>query len=290
MTRSLQGRTLFITGASRGIGLAIALRAARDGANIAIAAKTEIPHRSLPGTIHTAAAAIVAEGGRPLPLVCDVREEAQVEAAIARTVKEFGGIDILVNNASAVRLAGVADTPLSRFDLMNSVNVRGSLATLQHALPHLLRSDHAHVLSISPPLSLEERWFAPHAPYSITKYGMSLLVLGAAAEFRGRMGVNALWPRTAIDTAAMREIGRHMEIGKLRSPEIMGDAAWWILTSDPTSVNGRFFVDDEVLRAHGIEDLSQYAPPGVADSELTADLFVPSLAELAAQSDPVERN
>jgi citronellol/citronellal dehydrogenase len=281
MTRSLQGRTLFITGASRGIGLAIARRAARDGANVVIAAKTDTPHRSLPGTIYSAAEEVVALGGRALPLVCDVREEDQVAAAIARTVEEFGGLDIVVNNASAVRLTGVAATPLARFDLMHSVNVRGSLAVLQKALPHLQRSDHAHVLSISPPLQLEERWFAPHAPYSITKYGMSLLVLGAAAELRDRVAVNALWPRTAIDTAAMREIGRTMEIGALRSPEIMADAAWWILTSDPRSVSGRFFVDDEVLRAHGIEDLSKYAPPGVADIDLTPDLFVRSLRELA---------
>jgi citronellol/citronellal dehydrogenase len=281
MTRSLQGRTLFITGASRGIGLAIARRAARDGANVVIAAKTDTPHRSLPGTIYSAAEEVVALGGRALPLVCDVREEDQVAAAIARAVEEFGGLDIVVSNASAVRLTGVAATPLARFDLMHSVNVRGSLAVLQKALPHLQRSDHAHVLSISPPLQLEERWFAPHAPYSITKYGMSLLVLGAAAELRDRVAVNALWPRTAIDTAAMREIGRTMEIGALRSPEIMADAAWWILTSDPRSVSGRFFVDDEVLRAHGIEDLSKYAPPGVADIDLTPDLFVRSLRELA---------
>jgi citronellol/citronellal dehydrogenase len=281
MTRSLRGRTLFITGASRGIGLAIARRAARDGANVVIAAKTDTPHRSLPGTIYSAAEEVVALGGRALPLVCDVREEDQVAAAIARTVEEFGGLDIVVNNASAVRLTGVAATPLARFDLMHSVNVRGSLAVLQKALPHLQRSDHAHVLSISPPLSIEERWFAPHAPYSITKYGMSLLVLGAAAELRDRVAVNALWPRTAIDTAAMREIGRTMEIGALRSPEIMADAAWWILTSDPRSVSGRFFVDDEVLRSHGIEDLSKYAPPGVADIDLTPDLFVRSLRELA---------
>jgi citronellol/citronellal dehydrogenase len=281
MTRSLRGRTLFITGASRGIGLAIARRAARDGANVVIAAKTDTPHRSLPGTIHSAAEEVVALGGRALPLICDVREEDQVAAAIARTVEEFGGLDIVVNNASAVRLTGVAATPLSRFDLMHSVNVRGSLLVLQKALPHLLRSDHAHVLSISPPLSLEERWFAPHAPYSITKYGMSLLVLGAAAELRDKVAVNALWPRTAIDTAAMREIGRAMEIGALRSPEIMADAAWWILTSDPRSVSGRFLVDDEVLRAHGIPDLSKYAPPGVADIDLTPDLFVRSLRELA---------
>ena len=242
MTRSLRGRTLFITGASRGIGLAIARRAARDGANVVIAAKTDTPHRSLPGTIHSAAEEVIALGGRALPLICDVREEDQVAAAIARTVEEFGGLDIVVNNASAVRLTGVAATPLSRFDLMHSVNVRGSLLVLQKALPHLLRSDHAHVLSISPPLSLEERWFAPHAPYSITKYGMSLLVLGAAAELRDKVAVNALWPRTAIDTAAMREIGRTMEIGALRSPEIMADAAWYVLTSDPRSVSGRFLV------------------------------------------------
>ena len=281
MTRSLRGRTLFITGASRGIGLAIARRAARDGANVVIAAKTDTPHRSLPGTIHSAAEEVIALGGRALPLICDVREEDQVAAAIARTVEEFGGLDIVVNNASAVRLTGVASTPIARFDLMHSVNVRGSLLVLQKALPHLLRSDHAHVLSISPPLSLEERWFAPHAPYSITKYGMSLLVLGAAAELRDRVAVNALWPRTAIDTAAMREIGRTMEIGALRSPEIMADAAWWILTSDPRAVSGRFLVDDEVLRAHGIPDLSKYAPPGVADIDLTPDLFVRSLRELA---------
>jgi citronellol/citronellal dehydrogenase len=235
----------------------------------------------LPGTIHSAAEEVIALGGRALPLICDVREEDQVAAAIARTVEEFGGLDIVVNNASAVRLTGVAATPLSRFDLMHSVNVRGSLLVLQKALPHLLRSDHAHVLSISPPLSLEERWFAPHAPYSITKYGMSLLVLGAAAELRDKVAVNALWPRTAIDTAAMREIGRTMQIGALRSPEIMADAAWWILTSDPRSVSGRFLVDDEVLRAHGIQDLSKYAPPGVADIDLTPDLFVRSLRELA---------
>jgi len=280
VSRSLLGRTLFITGASRGIGLAIARRAARDGANVVIAAKTDTPHRSLPGTIHTAAEEVVALGGRALPLVCDVREEGQVEAAIARTVDEFGGLDIVVNNASAVRLAGVGATPLSRFDLMHSVNVRGSLVVLQKALPHLQRSDHPHVLSISPPLALEERWFAPHAPYSITKYGMSLLVFGAAAELRGQVAVNALWPRTAIDTAAMREIGRRMEIGALRSPEIMADAAWFILTSDPKTVSGRFFVDDEVLRDHGIHDLSGYGPPGVADIDLTPDLFVPSLREL----------
>jgi citronellol/citronellal dehydrogenase len=283
MARSLEGRTMLITGASRGIGLAIACRAARDGANVAIVAKTDTPHRSLPGTIHTAAAAVVEAGGRALPIACDVRDEAQIAAAVARAVEEFGGLDIVVNNASAVRLSGVADTPLSRFDLMHGVNVRGSLATLQCALPHLLRSSHAHVLSISPPLSIEERWFAPHAPYSITKYGMSLLVLGAAAELRGRVGVNALWPRTAIDTAAMNEIGRRLELGPLRSPQIMADAAWHVLTADPRATTGNFFVDDEVLAAAGITDLAAYGPAGVADEALTPDLFVPSLQELRAR-------
>jgi len=274
---SLAGRTLFITGGSRGIGLAIALRAARDGARIAIAAKTVHPHASLPGTIHTAAAAIAAAGGRALALECDVRDAEQVRAAICRTATEFGGIDIVVNNASAVRLTNMAETDLARFDLMHAVNVRGSFAVVQAALPHLLRSDNAHVLSISPPLELEERWFAPHVAYSITKFGMSLLVLGLAGEFRGRIGVNALWPRTAIDTAAMREIARKVPVGHLRSPEIMADAAWHVLTSQARCTCGNFFVDDEVLLARGVSDLSKYAPPGIRDEELTPDLFVKGL-------------
>lgn len=274
---SLAGRTLFITGGSRGIGLAIALRAARDGARIAIAAKTVHPHASLPGTIHTAAAAIAAAGGRALALECDVRDDEQVRGAIHRAATEFGGIDIVVNNASAVRLTGMADTNLARFDLMHAVNVRGSFAVVQAALPHLLRSDNAHVLSISPPLNVEERWFAPHVAYSITKFGMSLLVLGLAGEFRGRIGANALWPRTAIDTSAMREIARRMPVGHLRSPEIMADAAWHVLTSEARCTSGNFFVDDEVLLARGLSDLSRYAPPGIRDEELTPDLFVPGL-------------
>ncbi|MFM8480108.1 MAG: SDR family oxidoreductase [Gammaproteobacteria bacterium] len=285
MTRSLQGRTLFITGASRGIGLAIACRAARDGANIVIAAKTDTPHRTLPGTIYSAAEEVIAHGGRALPLVCDVRDEKQVAAAMARAAEEFGGIDILVNNASAVRLTGVEATPIHRFDLMHAVNTRGSMIALQKALPYLLRSTNPHVLSLSPPLTIEERWFAPHVAYSISKYGMSLLVLGAAAELRGRVAVNALWPRTAIDTAAMNEIGRRMELGPLRSPRIMADAAWYILTQDRNAATGRFFVDDEVLRENGVNDLSVYAPSGVADLDLTPDLFVPSLRELAATAE-----
>jgi citronellol/citronellal dehydrogenase len=272
---SLAGCTLFITGGSRGIGLAIALRAARDGARVAIAAKTASPHPSLQGTIHTAAAAIVAAGGSALALECDVRDESQVHEAIRRTVVEFGGIDTVVNNASAVRLTGFAETPLARFDLMHAVNVRGSFMVAQAALPHLLRAANPHVLSISPPLVIEERWFAPHVAYSLTKFGMSLLVLGLAGEFRGRVGVNALWPRTAIDTAAMREISRQVAVGHLRSPEIMADAAWHVLTSDARTTTGNFFMDDDVLRARGIDDLSGYAPPGVRDEDLTPDLFVP---------------
>lgn len=274
---SLAGKSILITGGSRGIGLAIALRAARDGASIAIAAKTARPHPSLPGTIHTAAAAISAAGGRALALECDVRDDAQVRQAVDRTAAEFGGIDIVVNNASAVRLAGFAETDVARFDVMHAVNVRGSFAVAQAALPHLLSARNPHILSISPPLGIEERWFAPHVAYSITKFGMSLLVLGLAGEFRGRIGVNALWPRTAIDTAAMREIARRVAVGHLRSPEIMADAAWYVLTSDARSTTGNFFVDDEVLRARGVNDLSGYAPPGVRDEDLTPDLFVPGL-------------
>lgn len=276
---SLEGRSILITGGSRGIGLAIALRAARDGACIAIAAKTARPHASLPGTIHTAAAAISAAGGRALALECDVRDDAQVRQAVGRTVAEFGGIDIVINNASAVRLSGFAETELARFDLMHAVNVRGSFTVVQAALPHLLKSGNPHVLSISPPLQIEERWFAPHVAYSITKYGMSLLALGLSGEYRGRIGVNALWPRTAIDTAAMREIARRVALGHLRSPEIMADAAWHVLTSDARSTTGNFFVDDEVLRSQGMTDLSRYAPPGVRDEDLTPDLFVRGVLE-----------
>lgn len=274
---SLSGRTLFITGGSRGIGLAIALRAARDGARVAIAAKTASPHPSLQGTIHTAAAAIVAAGGSALALECDVRDEAQVHEAVRRTVAEFGGIDVVVNNASAVRLTRFAETQLARFDLMHAVNVRGSFIVAQAALPHLLQSANPHILSISPPPVIEERWFEPHVAYSITKFGMSLLVLGLAGEFRGRVGVNALWPRTAINTAAMREIARKVAVGHLRSPEIMADAAWHVLTSEGRLTTGNFFIDDEVLRARGVDDLSRYAPPGIRDDDLTPDLFVPGL-------------
>jgi citronellol/citronellal dehydrogenase len=277
---TLRGKTLFISGASRGIGLAIALRAARDGANIAIAAKTDVPHPLLPGTIHTAAAQIQAAGGQALPLLCDIRSEEQVDTAVAATVARFGAIDICVNNASAINLTPILATPVKRFDLMHSVNARGSFLVAQKTLPHLLQAADPHLLSISPPLSMQERWFAPHVAYTMAKYAMSMLVLGVAGEYRGRVGVNALWPRTAIDTAAIAMLKGHLPIGALRSPQIMADAAYLILTSDARTTTGNFYVDDELLAAHGITDLSRYAPAGVADAAITPDLFVPSLREL----------
>ncbi|MDE2251236.1 MAG: NAD(P)-dependent oxidoreductase [Gammaproteobacteria bacterium] len=277
---TLRGKTLFISGASRGIGLAIALRAARDGANVAIAAKTDQPHPSLPGTIHTAAAAIEAAGGQALALVCDIRDEAQVDAAVAATVARFGGIDICVNNASAISLTPILATPLKRFDLMHGVNARGTYLVTQTTLPHLLKASNPHVLMLSPPLAMQERWFAPHVAYTMAKFGMSMVVLGVAGEYRGRVGVNALWPRTAIDTAAMAMLKGQLPVGPLRSPAIMADAAWLVLTSDARTTSGNFYVDDELLASHGITDLSGYAPAGVADTELTPDFFVPSLREL----------
>jgi len=280
---TLRGKTLFISGASRGIGLAIALRAAQDGANVAIAAKTDQPHPSLPGTIHTAAAQVMAAGGQALPLLCDIREEAHVEAAVAATVARFGGIDICINNASAISLTPILATPLKRFDLMHSVNARGSFLVAQKTLPHLLRAANPHLLSISPPLAMQERWFAPHVAYTVAKFGMSMLVLGLAGEFRGRIGVNALWPRTAIDTAAMAVLKDHFPIGALRSPRIMADAAYLIMTSDAHTTTGNFYIDDELLAAHGISDLSGYAPAGISDVDITPDFFVPSLKELRAR-------
>ena len=259
------------------------MRAARDGANVAIAAKTAEPHPSLPGTIYAAARQIEEVGGHALPLVCDIREEEQVEAAVAATVARFGGIDICLNNASAVRLTGILDTPVKRYDLINGVNTRGTFLVTQKCLPHLLAAENPHILNISPPLHMEERWFAPHVAYSIAKFGMSLVILGVAGEFRGRVAANALWPRTAIDTAAMAEFKSHLDIGRLRSPEIMADAAHLILNSDAKTVTGNFFVDDEVLAAHGVTDLSRYNPPGVADIDVTPDLFVPSLREIAGR-------
>ena len=284
MNSTLAGKTIFISGGSRGIGLAIALRAARDGANVAIAAKTAEPHPSLRGTIYSAAREIEEAGGQALPLICDIREEEQVEAAVAATVARYGRIDICLNNASAVRLTGILGTPMKRYDLINGVNTRGTFLVTQKCLPHMLAVDNPHILTISPPLHMEERWFAPHVAYSIAKFGMSLVTLGVAGEFRGRVAANTLWPRTAIDTAAMAEFKSHLDVGRLRSPEIMADAAYLILTSDAKTVTGKFFIDDEVLAAYGVSDLSRYNPPGVTDIDITPDLFVPSLRELARRN------
>jgi citronellol/citronellal dehydrogenase len=268
---SLQGRTLFVTGGSRGIGLAIAVAAARQGANVAIAAKTSDPHPKLPGTIHTAAAAITDAGGHALPLMVDVRDEAQIEAAVAKTVERFGGIDICVNNASAIQLTPTLQTPMKRFDLMFTVNVRATFATSQACLPHLLRSPRAHILNLSPPLNMDPRWFKDHVAYTMSKYGMSMCVLGMAAEFAGRVAVNALWPRTTIATAAVNMLGGQAMMDNSRTPEIMGDAAIAIL-SQPVTATGRFYVDEEVLRATGVTDFSKYAvKPG---APLHPDFFL----------------
>lgn len=277
-TRTLEGRTLFITGASRGIGLAIALRAARDGANVAIAAKTTEPHPKLPGTIFSAAAEIEATGGRALPLATDIRDEGQVASAVERTVQQFGGIDILVNNASAISLTGTAATDMRRFDLMHDINTRGTFLCSKLCLPHLERAANPHILMLSPPLNIEERWFAPHLAYSLAKFGMSLCVLGLAGELRARcIAVNALWPRTVIGTAAL-QIAMHgasaEELRRVRSPEILADAAHAILTRNSRSFSGHFCIDDEVLREEGVTDFARYRAAGVREEDLLPDFFL----------------
>ena len=275
---TLSGRTLFISGGSRGIGLAIALRAARDGANIAIAAKTAEPNPKLPGTIHTAAAEIERAGGGALPIACDIRDETAVQAAVAATVQRFGGIDILVNNASAISLTGTLATPMKRFDLMFGVNVRGTFLCSQACLPHLQSAAAAdrnpHILTLSPPLNMDPKWFAPHVAYTIAKYGMSMCVLGMAEEFRADgIAVNALWPRTVIATAALAMIpGARDQLEQTRKPEIMADAAHAVLTRDARTTTGNFFIDEDVLRQAGVDDLSIYAvKPGMP---LMPDLFL----------------
>ncbi len=269
---SLSGKTLFITGASRGIGLAIALRAARDGANIAIAAKSSVANPKLPGTIFSAATEIEAAGGKALPIKCDIREEAEVQAAVAATVEAFGGIDILVNNASAIWLAGALDTPMKRFDLMQQVNARGSFLCAQVCLPHLLKAANPHILTLAPPPSLDPKWWAPHTGYTLAKMGMSFVTLGLAGEF-GRKGVavNALWPRTIIATDALNMIPG-VPLERCRKPTIMADAAHAVLTREAKGFAGNFLIDDEVLREAGITDLSPYAmEPG---QPLLPDLFL----------------
>jgi len=274
---NLKGKTLFITGASRGIGLAIAKRAAQDGANIVIAAKTAEANPKLPGTIYSAAAEIEAAGGQALPLQTDIRDEASVLAAVEQAVARFGGIDILVNNASAISLTPTAATPIKRFDLMFGVNVRGTYLCTQTCLPHLIKSAQAgrnpHVLNMSPPLSMREHWFKPHVAYTMAKYGMSECTLGHAGEFRPYgIGVNSLWPRTAIATAALQMIPG-VDIARCRKPEILSDAAYLILTSNAVATSGNFFIDDELLAKHGITDLDRYSvTPGTKD--FIPDFFV----------------
>ncbi|HEY3785852.1 MAG TPA: NAD(P)-dependent oxidoreductase [Steroidobacteraceae bacterium] len=275
---SLRGRTLLVTGASRGIGLAIALRAARDGANIAIAAKTTQAHPVLPGTIYTAAAEIEAAGGHALALAVDIRQDEQVEQAVAQTVEAFGGIDILVNNASALSLTRTPETAMKRFDLMHQINTRGTFLCSKLCLPHLARSSNPHILMISPPLNMQERWFAPHVAYTMAKYGMSQCVLGLAGELRSQgIAVNALWPRTVIDTAALRiaMAGRPVEERRrVRAPQIMADAAHIILTANSQQFTGRFCIDEEVLREAGRTDLSAYRQKGVREEDLLPDYFL----------------
>lgn len=271
----LQGKTLFITGGSRGIGLAIALRAAQDGANVTIAAKTTEPHPKLPGTIYTAAAKIEAAGGQALPVACDVRDEAQVKAAVAATAERFGGIDICVNNASAISLTGTLATPMKRFDLMHQINVRGSYLVSQTCIPFLKGADNPYVLNLSPPLDFSAKWFQSHPAYSLAKYAMSLWVLGMAEEFRqDGIAFNALWPRTTIATAAVRNLlGGDELIDASRKPEIMGDAAYLIVTRDSHAFTGNFCIDDTLLAEHGVTDFKRYKV--VPDAELRPDFFVP---------------
>jgi citronellol/citronellal dehydrogenase len=273
--QSLSGRTVFITGASRGIGKAIALRAARDGANIVIASKTMEPHAKLPGTIYTAAQEIEEAGGHALAVATDIRDEAQVDRAVQQAVEMFGGIDILVNNASAISLTGTLDTPMKRFDLMHQVNTRGTFLCTQTCVPYLKRAVNPHVLNISPPLTLEPRWFAPHVAYTMAKYGMSLCVLGMSEEFRAEgIACNALWPRTAIATAAIAYIVGPDALRRTRTPDIMADAAHAILTRDARGCTGNFFIDDEVLREAGVTDFSNYRQEGVSEDALMPDFFV----------------
>ncbi|MFN3351571.1 SDR family oxidoreductase [Pseudorhodoplanes sp.] len=257
---SLKGKTLFITGASRGIGLAIALRAARDGANIAVAAKTAEPHPKLPGTIHTAAAEIERAGGKALPLTVDVRDEEQVKAALARTAETFGGIDIVVNNASAVQVTNVEHTDMKRYDLMNGINARGTFMVSKFAIPYLEKASNPHILMNSPPLDMKEKWFAPHTAYTMAKFGMSMVVLGLSGELRPKgIAVNALWPRATIATSAIQNLlGGDQVMRMSRTPEIMADAAYAIFNKKAADFTGQFLIDDSFLYGEGVRDFEKY--------------------------------
>jgi citronellol/citronellal dehydrogenase len=256
---TLRDKTLFITGGSRGIGLAIALKAASEGANIVIAAKTTEPHPQLPGTIYTAAAEIEAAGGKALPLAVDIRDEQQIDQAVEQAIATFGGIDILVNNASAISLTPTLETPLKRYDLMQQVNVRGTFAVSQACLPVLLTADNPHILTLSPPLAMHPKWFKHHLAYTLAKYGMSMCVLGMAEEFRGRVAVNALWPRTVILTAAIQMLGDRVKPEMCRKPDIVADAAVAIFKRDASEHTGNFYLDEAVLMMEGVTDFGQYA-------------------------------
>lgn len=270
---TLKGKTVFITGATRGIGKAIGIAAARDGANVVVTGKTGVPNPKLPGTIHTAAAEIEAAGGRALPLELDVRDEAAIPVAMERAASHFGGIDVLVNNASAIFIAGTPSTPAKRWDLMHQVNARGTFLCTQAALPWLEKAANPHVLMLSPPLDMRAKWFSHHVAYTIAKYGMSMCVLGMAEEFRDRgIAVNALWPRTVIDTAALNLLGGEALARHSRKPEIVADAARAILLRDSRKATGNFYVDDEVLAEEGVTDLSGYSV--VPGAELVPDGFV----------------
>ena len=270
---SLKDKTLFITGASRGIGKAIALRAGRDGANVVVVAKTTEPHPKLPGTIFTSVEEIESAGGKGLPCATDIRCEDQVKAAVEMAVERFGGIDILVNNASAIFLAGTLDTPMKRFDLLHSVNVRATFMVSQYCLPHLLAASNPHILNIAPPLNMDRKWFAPHVAYTMSKYGMSMCVLGMAEELREQgVAVNALWPATVIATAAVRNLlGGDAVLRRARGPEIMADAARAILVRDSRTRTGHFLIDADVLHDEGLDDLRSYAVD--PDEDLMPDFF-----------------
>jgi citronellol/citronellal dehydrogenase len=270
----LKGKTMFVSGGSRGIGLAIAKRAARDGANIIIAAKTAEPHPKLPGTIYTAATEIEEAGGKALPVICDIRDDKAVTSAVAAGAEEFGGIDICVNNASAISLTPTLQTPMHRFDLMHQINTRGTFLVSQTCLPHLLESENPHILNLSPPLNMLEKWFKNHVAYTMAKYGMSMCVLGMAGEFREQgVAVNALWPRTGIATAAIKNLlGGDEMINRSRKPEIMADAAHFILTQPSREFTGNFCIDDEIMERAGVTDLTPYAVDPT--KQLMADFFV----------------
>lgn len=269
------GKTFFISGASRGIGLAIALRFAREGANIVIAAKTTEPKPNLPNTIYTAAEEIEKAGGKALPVACDIRFEEQVEEVVLKAADHFGGIDILINNASAISMSGTLETEMKRFDLMNSVNARGTFLCSQKALPYLLKSSHPHILTLSPPLDMQAKWFQKNTAYSMAKFGMSMCTLGMAAEFKDQgIGVNSLWPLTIIDTAAIRNNFGPAMAEKARSPEIVADAAYAVLSRDPKTSTGNFFIDELVLREEGVTDFSKYSQSNPEEG-LIMDMFVP---------------